>query len=148
MAAPRKAAPRKSTPRAKAGPTPPRPRAVPAAAEPVLEPVELEDGTRVVFSFTDWLTKRGLLEDKPVEVGGRVFAFRSSTSATDNAQLFAHMATGRYREFLELMLVDASEVDELLGLMRVPIDTKAERELWLNFAEAIAGVTLGESPAS
>lgn len=147
---PRKRAAAPASSRQKAGPTPARPRA--AGAAPVPEPkpdaVVLEDGTAVVFSFSQWLTKAGLDETKPVEAGGRVWDFRPSGSMEENTRLYTAMATGNYKAALELMLADPDEVGDLMAVLRVPFATRDESRMWLEFTQAVSGVTLPESPAS
>lgn len=124
-----------------------RPGAVPVKP-PALQPVQLEDGTQVVFSFSHYLAQHGLTGSKPVEVGGRIFQFRATGTMEENTLLFQHMATGKYREALALQLVDPSEVDELMALVQVPFATVSEQKMWLAFTEAVSGVTVGESSAS
>lgn len=136
--------------RKKTGPTPARPRiaGAPPVAPPEPQPVLLEDGTEVVFSFSQWLTDRGLTASKPVEVGGRVFQFRAAGSTVDNALLLQHMMTGKYKEAVELMLVDPAEVDAVLAGLVLPFAQDEEQKLWGAFTRAISGVTVGESSAS
>lgn len=152
--------PRTRTSRTKDAPTPTRPpsaaatavRAAAAGARPVEppvpDPVTLDDGTEVVFSFSHWLKSKGLDDDKPVEAGGRVWQFRTTGTTEENSKLFAAMATGQYVDALRIMLVDGDQAEELVACLRVPFASKDEQRMWREFVEAVSGVTLGNSSAS
>lgn len=105
-------------------------------------------GRDVVFSTTEWLTKRALANPRRAEIAGTVYEFRPHLTTTDAARFDELLATpGKWPEALAVLLVDPEQTDQLVGMLPVPVSQKALRAYLREFVEAVCG-DLGESEAS
>lgn len=119
-------------------------RPAPAAPADVVD----QPADDVVFSVTDWLASKGLTGARAVEVGGQVFRIRNTLDLPETAQLMIALRTGANSDALTILLEDGEQLPQLLTLLRIPVNSDAEDQFWADFFQAVAGVDLGEQPAS
>lgn len=120
----------------------------PTAAGPAPATPADDSADVVVFSATDWLAGKGLTGARAVEVGGQVFRIRNTLDLPETAQLMIALRTGANSDALTILLEDSDRLTELLQLLRIPVNSDAEDQFWADFFQAVAGVDLGEQPAS